>query len=268
MIKQVRLQSLTVDSSDTRSRRGSEAPSAIGFNPPRRTDTNTTLPPYTPGPGINWNAGETPRAKTPAEILGLKVDTGGEKSDSDVKFGKSKALLESDEVPSGKIFASPQSSPTALRPKRSSPELDKDVDVKPLPTRQNTATEVATPPDALGIYGSYPTSTYSTSPTLSRVFSSPAGFSIAPSRQTSHGDTISSLSRQDSYFSLDSALPEMTMYNLTGAKMYVAAPLNSERIAINAERRSLALTTSQKVEYHIQSPASSPSGTARRDVAS
>ena len=223
MIKQVQLQSLTVDSSDTRSRRGSEAPSAIGFNTPRRTDTNTTLPPYTPGPGMNWNAGETPRAKTPAEILGLKVDTGREKPDSDVKFGKSKALLESDEVPSGRIFASPQSSPTALRPKGSFPELDKDVDVKPLPTRQNTATEVATPPDALGIYGSYSTSTYSTSPTLSRVFSSPAGFSVTPSRQTSHGDTIGSLSLQDSYFSLDSAFPEMTMYNLTGAKMYVAA---------------------------------------------
>ena len=243
---------LTVDSTDSRSRKGSEAPSVIGFSPPRRTDTNTTLPPYTPGPGINWNPDETPRAKTPAEFLGLRVETGGEKSDSDVKFGKSKALLESDEVPSGKIFASPQSSPTALRPKRSSPELDKAVDVKPLPSRKNTATEVATPPDALGIYNSYSTSSYSTSPTLSRVFSSPAGFSIAPSRQTSHGDTFGSLSRQDSYFSLDSALPEMTMYNLTGAKMYVAFLRRPERIAKNAERGSLALTTSQKVEYHIQ----------------
>ena len=60
----------------------------------------------------------------------------------------------------------------------------------------------------------------------------------------------------------------MTMYNLTGAKMYVAAILNSERTAMNAERRSLAPTTSQKVEYHIQSLASSRSGTARTDVVS
>lgn len=173
------------------------------------------------------------------------METGGEKSDSDVKFGKSKALLESDEVPPGKIFASPQSSPTALRPKRSSPEVDKDVDVKPLPSRQNTATEVATPPDALGTYNSYSSSSYSTSPTLSRVFSSPAGLSVAPSRQTS-------LSRQDSYFSLDSALPETTMYSLTGAKMFVAFLHSPESIARNAEIGTLALITSQRVEYHIQ----------------
>ena len=245
IIKQLQVQSLTVGSSDSRSRRGSEAPSAIGFTPPRRTDTNTTLPPYTPGPGISWNPGETTRAKTPAEFLGLKVETGGEKTDSDVKFGKSKALLESDEIPPGKFFASPQSSPIALRPKRGSPEWDKDVDVKPLPSRQNTATEVATPPDALSIDNSYSSSSYSASPTLSRVFSSPAGFSVAPSRQTS-------LTRQDSYFSLDSALPETTMYDLTGAKVYAAFLHSPESIARNAEIGSLAVTTSQRVEYHIQ----------------
>lgn len=173
------------------------------------------------------------------------METRGEKSDSDVKFGKSKALLESDEIPPGKFFASPQSSPIALRPKRGSPEWDKNMDVKPLPSRQNTATEVATPPDALSIDNSYSSSSYSTSPTLSRVFSSPAGFSVAPSRQTS-------LSRQDSYFSLDSALPETTIYNLIGAKMYVAFLHIPEPIARSAELGSLALTTSQRVEYHIQ----------------
>ena len=206
-----------VFSSDSRSRQGSESPAVIGFSPPNRTNTNTTLPPYTPGPGINWNTDENSRAKTPAELLGLRIDTGAHKSDSDVKFGKSRALLDSDDPPARKIFDSPQCSPTALRPIASSLDLGKDVDVKPLPIRQKTITEEATPPDALSIFGSY-----STSPTLSRALTSPAGFSIAPSRDTSYGDIISPLSRQNSYFALDSALPDMTMYNVNGAKMSAA----------------------------------------------
>lgn len=216
-IRFAELRRLTSDSTDSRSRRGSESPAIAGLNPPRRTETYASLPPYSP-PQRNWEQEEDvqPRAKTPADILGMKVEYEGEKSDTKLKSEKSRALLESDDIGPSKIFASPQSSPNSLRPIRSSSDLDKAGTLRPLESRRNTETEVASPPDALGIFNNY-----STSPSLSRIFTSPSGLSIAPSRQPSLGEPTSPILRQDSFFSLDSALLEVTMSNLSGVKMCV-----------------------------------------------
>ena len=216
-IRFAELRRLTSDSTDSRSRRGSESPAIAGLNHPRRTETYASLPPYSP-PQRNWEQEEDvqPRAKTPADILGMKVEYEGEKSDTKLKSEKSRALLESDDIGPSKIFASPQSSPNSLRPIRSSSDLDKAGALRPLESRRNTETEVASPPDALGIFNNY-----STSPSLSRIFTSPSGLSIAPSRQPSSGEPTSPIMRQDSFFSLDSALLEVTMSNLSGVKMCV-----------------------------------------------
>lgn len=214
---QVSFWRLTMNSSDSRSRQGSESPAIAGLHPPRRTETYSSLPPYSP-PQQNWELGEDiqPRAKTPADILGMKVEYEGEEPDTKIKSEKSRALLDSDDVGPSKIFTSPQSSPTSLRPIRSSSDLEKVGALKPLESRRNTGTEVASPPDALGIFNSYPTS-----PNLSRILTSPSGLSITPSRQLSFGEATSPISRQNSFYSIDSALPEFTMGDLSGAKMYV-----------------------------------------------
>jgi hypothetical protein len=206
---------LTMNSTDSRSRHGPEFPAGTGLPPPRRTETYSSLPPYSP-PQQNWELGEDvqPRAKSPADILGMKVEYEGEEPDTKFKPEKSRALLDSDDVSPSKLFASPQSSPTSLRPIQSSSDLDKAGALVPLESRRNTETEVASPPDALGIFNS------PTSPSLSRILTSPSGLSNTPSRQLSFGEATSPISRQNSFFSIDSALPEFMMGDLSGAKMY------------------------------------------------
>lgn len=207
-----------VNSAEVRSRQVSRSsPNMPSLSAPRRMETYASLPSYSP-PRHNWGDGEASlRAKTPAELLGLQVEHKDEEPGVESKLGKPiKVLFASSTDDEEKIFASPKSSPNALRPLRSSSDLDAIGTLKDLGSRPDTGAEAAVAPDALGIFDGL---SVSTSP-LSQVFSSPSKFSIPTSRKSSLPESVGLETMQGS-LSLDRASLELLMENLSGVKMWV-----------------------------------------------
>lgn len=185
---------------------------------PLRTDTSASLPPYS-SPRSSWGNGEAGRqAKTPAEILGLRVDHGNVQSGREPKLKRSRDSLFATSTDGEKrLYASPKSSPNALRPLRSSSELDTIDGLKPRSSRPNTDVEAAVFSDALGIFDGLSASTY----TQSHVSTSPPVSSIPTSRKSSLAELVGSETMRGS-FSPESATVEMMMENLSGAKWQVS----------------------------------------------
>lgn len=179
------------------------------FSHPLRSGTLTSLPPYS-SPQPNWPQTEGSRhAKTPSDLLGLDIDHTRKTSDTEVLDFH----LETSGIDGKGLFMSPQVSPNTLRPfteQTGSSELDPIGDIKPLERRRNTVDEVATSPNGLGIFGAI---SEGSSP-VSRGFSTPTHSSP---RTSTTADT-SSISRRDSVLSLESAVLEMMMENLSGVR--------------------------------------------------
>ncbi len=148
---------LTVSSTD-RSRQNSAANSPIAFSPPRRVETSSSLPPYSP-PGLSWGQEQfDQRPRAPADILNLGGHHTEERSGKELDSGKFKFLVEPDIAEDGP-FESPGTSPIAMRASKAfTEESDLDGDVlKPLESRRGTESDVAAgSPDPLGIYASSP----------------------------------------------------------------------------------------------------------------
>lgn len=121
--------------------------------------------------------------------------------------------LETSGIDGKGLFTSPQVSPNTLRPlteRTGSSELDPIGDMKPLERRKNTVDEVAMSPNGLGIFGAI---SEGSSP-VSRGFTPPTHSSP---RTSTTADT-SSISRPDSVLSLESAVLETIMENLSGVQ--------------------------------------------------
>ncbi|CAD6593106.1 MAG: hypothetical protein ASARMPREDX12_006840 [Alectoria sarmentosa] len=186
---------------DGRTRQGSHS-AAPSLNPPIRSGTLASLPPYS-SPQPNQHA------KTPAEYLGLSTKHERKSSESDIPI----FYLEPEGSHGKEMIASPQASPTILHP---STELDPNVMLKPLQQRRETINEVDFSPTELGILsamseGSSAASRVSTSPTTS-------------SPRTSMTETMTSTSRRDSILAPESAVVETAMENLGGVQIsYIKA---------------------------------------------
>lgn len=172
-MRKIRSVRLTVSSTE-RSRQNSAANSPIAFSPPRRAETSSSLPPYSP-PRLNWGQEQfDQRPRAPADILNLCCHHTEERSGKELDSGKFKFLVEPD-IAENETFESPESSPIALRASKAfveEPELDGDV-LKPLESRKGTESEVAIgSPDPLGIYAS----TSATRNVLSRSVTDPSPY--------------------------------------------------------------------------------------------
>ncbi len=200
---------LTNKSADGRVRQGTH--SAIeGPSHPLRSGTLTSLPPYS-SPQPNWtpSASLPPQAKTPSDLLGLEIQHTRKTSDTDIPNFQ----LERERNDGKETIASPQASPTILRPLTGQDErsgLDSKEAMKPLERRRNTNNEVAVSPTGLGISSALSEG----SSAASQVFTSPA----MSSGRTSMTEVTTNTSRRDSIFSLDSAVVEMTMKDLDGVQ--------------------------------------------------
>lgn len=182
---------LTNGSADGLTRQGSYS-ALSGLNPPVRSSTNVSLPPYS-SPRANWTRTENSQyAKTPSELLGL----GTFQSKPEGSDGK-------------EMVASPQNSPNTLRPLTEldeQSELDSKEALESLEQRRNTTNES---PTGFGI----PRPLSEGSSTASRISTSPT----TSSRRTSMtGNT--STSRRDSIFALESAVVEAAIENLSGVQ--------------------------------------------------
>lgn len=172
---------LTASSTDSRSRQSSAANSPIAFSTPRRAETSSSLPPYSP-PRMSRSQevfGQRPRA--PADILNLGGGHREERSGTELDSGKFRFLLEPDTVEK-RTLESPETSPNILRASKAPTETsgsDEDI-LKPLESRKGTKNEVvAGSPDSLRIYAS--SSASESMP--SRSFTSPSSY--ASSRKPS-----------------------------------------------------------------------------------
>lgn len=195
---------LTNKSADGRTRQGSNS-GTEGLGPPTRSETLTSLPPYS-SPRPNWDpvTESLQHAKTPADLLGLSTEYQRKTSRTELPN-----LQYQPESSNGKgIRASPDTSPTTLGPLTEQNELP-ELDPKDAMRRQDI-NEVTVSPSGLGI--SRPLSEGSS--VASRVFTSPT----ISSRRTSLTETMSSTSRRDSIFALESAVIEMAMENLGGVR--------------------------------------------------
>ena len=193
---------LTDSSADGRARQGSHS-ATESLNPPLRSGTVTSLPPYsTQSP--NWVETESlPHAKTPADLLGFGNNHKRKTSDP----GTLIFHLEPDALHANGIYASPHSSPNTLRPLTEpvgSPDLDSEEAMELLVRRRNTIDQISTPPTGLGFPSCMSGGSF-TSPTNS-------------SRRTSTTEATSSSSKRESIFSLESAVLETVMDNLNGVQ--------------------------------------------------
>ena len=180
------------------------------LSPALRSRTITSLPPYS-SPIPNYAQTEShQRAKTPADILGL--DNSHKRKTLDT--GTLDFLLAPNGIDGKEIFASPHSSPDALRPLTDyigSSGLDSEDAMKPLERRRNTIDEVAMSPTGLGISSAFPGG----SSAASQVVTSPT-FSF---ESTSTAEASSSSSERGSILSLESAGLEMVMDNMNGVQV-------------------------------------------------
>lgn len=145
-----------VSSTDSRSRQNSAPTSPVVFGSPRRAETSSSLPPYSPR-HMSW--GQEPfeeRPRAPADILNLGSHHKEERLGRDLESGKFKFLVGPDTAEKG-VVESPDTSPNALPASKAlieASELDGDI-LKPLESRKGTESEVAVrSPDPLGIYPS------------------------------------------------------------------------------------------------------------------
>lgn len=179
------------------------------FSHPLRSGTLTSLPPYS-SPQPNWPQTEGSRhAKTPSDLLGLDIGHTRKTSDTEVLDFH----IENSGIDKKGSFTSPQVSPNTLRPfteQTGSSALDPKWDKRPLERRRNTVDQVAMSPDGLGIFSAI---SEGSSP-VSRGFTTPA----TSSPRTSTTVDTSSISRRDSVLSLESAVLEMVMENLSGVR--------------------------------------------------
>ena len=200
---------LTYDSEDGRTRQGSYS-ATESLSPPIRSNTSTTLPPYS-SPRPSWTQPETVQhAKTPAEYLGLGTNHKRKKSDSEIPDFH---LDTGDSHSKGKS-ASPHNSPNNLRTLKEQDEqseLDSKEAMRPLERHENTLNELAGAQIDLGISGAFP----ATSSTNSRIFTSPT----ISSRRSSTTEFTNSTSRHSSIVTLDSSVVEMRMDNLSGVQV-------------------------------------------------
>ena len=180
-----------------------------GLNPPLRSGTLASLPPYS-FQSPNWVGTESPpHAKTPADLLGFGNNHKRKTSDP----GTLIFHLEPDALHAKGIYASPHSSPNTLRPLTEpvgSSDLDSEEAMDLWGRRRNTIDQIAMPPTGLGI------SSYMSegSSAVSRAFTSPTN----SSRRTSTTEATSSSSKRESIFSLESAVLETVMENLNGVQ--------------------------------------------------
>lgn len=199
---------LTNKSADGRARQGSHS-ATEGLHTPTRSGTLTSLPPSYASPQPNWIPRESlQHAKTPAELLGLEVQH-TRTSDTDIPTFQ----LEQERNDGQGTVASPQTSPNILRPLTEQDErsgLDSNEAMRPSERRRNTNNEVAVSPTRLGI-----------SSALSE--GSSAASQVFPSPTISEATT--NTSRRDSIFTLDFAVVETVMDNLSG----VQANLHKEK---------------------------------------
>ena len=200
---------LTNDSADGRTRLGSY-PVTESLSPPLRSNTCTTLPPYS-SPQPDWTPTETPQhAKTPAEYLGIGSKHKRKTSDSEIPD----FLSESDDSLNKGKSASPQSSPSPLRTLKEQDErseLDSKETIKPLERQGNTLDEIAGSPTGLGISSGFSAG----SSAASRIFTSPT----ISSRRSSTTEFTNSTSRHSSIITLESSVLEMRMENLSGVQI-------------------------------------------------
>lgn len=192
---------------DGRTRQGSHS-GTESLGPPTRSETLTSLSPYS-SPWPIWTQTEClQHAKTPADLLGLST-----KHQRKISHPEIPDFQYESEGSNGKgILASPDISPT-LGPLTAQSELSKlnsKETMKPLGRRQDTIDEIAVSPTGLG--KSRPLSEGSS--VASRVFTSPT----ISSRRTSLTEAMTSTSRRDSMFALESAVAEMAMENLSGVR--------------------------------------------------
>lgn len=180
-----------------------------GLSPPIRSGTLSSLPPYS-SPQPNWTPTDgLQHPKAPADLLNLETEHKRKTSEADIPNFEL-VLGGSD---GKKIIASPQMSPTTLRPLAEQDELsqlDAKGAMKPLELRRNTNNEVAASPTGLGLFSALSEG----SGTASQIFTSPT----ISSRRTSNTEVTTSTSRRDSIFAPESAVVEMAMENLDGVQ--------------------------------------------------
>lgn len=214
---------LTIHSQDGQSRQGSVTASPIiGFSPPRRAGTASSLPPYSHSPPRLGSGQEqsSPRAKTPSDLLGLKPNHQEGRSGQGLGSEKFKYLLEGDDG-GNKSFHSPETSPLALRPSKALADVSEwgEDTLKPLESRQGTETEVAVgSPDSLGIFLSPPDSSQKSTRSVTGASYSP-GWNL---RKTSLPASLVQAPEANLQESQDHAVLEAVMDNLRGVKMYVS----------------------------------------------
>ena len=194
------------DSADSQTRKGSYA-STQTRSPPFRSETLTSLPPYS-SPEPNWaHTGDPQYPKTPADLLGIGTSYTRKISDTDIPD----FLLGRGDSKGKGIMAPPQMSPDTQRlltePAELS-ELDSKDDLRPLEPCRNVIDRFATSPTGLGISSALSQG----SSTASRVFTSPT----MSSRRTSIA--TNSTSRRDSLFAQEHAVLEMAIENLSGVQ--------------------------------------------------
>ena len=181
------------------------------LSPPLRSNTSTTLPPYS-SPRPRWTQTEAVQhAKTPAEYLGIGTSHKRKTSDSEIPEFR----LETDDSHSKGKSASPPNSPNTLRTLKEQDEqseLDSKEAMKPLERHGNAIDEIAGSPTGLGISSS---AFSAGSSATSRIFTSPS----ISSRRSSTTEFTNSTSRHSSIVTLDSSVVEMRMENLSGVQV-------------------------------------------------
>ena len=225
---------LTRISQDGRSRQGSVAPSpVISYNPPRRAETSTSLPPYSaspPQPHWEWERDEEhspSQGKKPSDLLFKKDKDQEKRSGPELDSSRFKFLVETDEKEE-KNFRFPNTSPFALRPGKAPmdlPEWGEEL-LKPISSRQGTETEIAVgSPESSKSLSSSPESSWQRKPP--RTFTGPPSYPssdvMKPPLSLSTGLGL----KTDDVNLQSQTTPEASMENLRGVKMYV---IGSKRI--------------------------------------